>query len=143
NVDLKQDIMGALTAERDTANIETLLSRLKDSDQVRQQDVDHWLVYLLRSRFARPQAWDWLRDNWGWIEETFGSDKSYDYFPRYAASAFSTQKLLDEYKAFFEPMKDQPALTRNIVMGIEELENRVTWLERDLMPVAKYFKTSL
>ena len=143
NVDLKQDIMGALTAVRDAGHITTLLARLKDSDQVRQQDVDHWLVYLLRSRYGRDQAWDWLRDNWGWIEETFGSDKSYDYFPRYAASAFSTQKLLDEYKAFFEPMKDQPALTRNIVMGIEELENRVAWLERDLAPVAKYFKTSL
>lgn len=143
NVDLKQDIMGALTAERDDKRIALLLERQKDSDKVRPQDVDHWLVYMLRSRYARRQAWDWLRNNWGWIAETFGSDKSYDYFPRYAAGAFSTKELLEEYKAFFEPMKDQPALTRNIAMGIEELENRVAWLERDLPNVEAYFKPSL
>jgi len=37
-------------------------------------------------------------------------------------------------------MKDQPILKRNIVMGIEELENRVTWIERDLAPLKSYFK---
>ncbi len=139
NVDLKQEILGALTLTKQSAEIDTLLGRLKDSEQVRLQDVDHWLVYLLRSRYAREQSWKWLRDNWGWVEEAFGEDKSYDYFPRYAASAFSTQKLLDEYKAFFEPLKDQPALTRNITMGIEEIENRVAWLSRDLSPVQAYF----
>jgi aminopeptidase N len=141
NVDLKQDILGSLTAERKEPQIAILLDRLKDSDKVRQQDVDHWLVYLLRSRYARPQAWKWLRDNWGWIEKTFGGDKSYDYFPRYAASAFNTRELLNEYKEFFEPKQDQPILKRNILMGIEELENRVNWIERDLVALQSYFST--
>ncbi|HEY5667635.1 MAG TPA: M1 family metallopeptidase [Candidatus Saccharimonadales bacterium] len=139
NVDLKQEIMSALTLTKQPTEVTVLLERLKDSGKVRQQDVDHWLVYLLRNRYAREQAWKWLQDNWQWIEETFSGDKSYDYFPRYAASAFSTQKLLDEYKAFFEPLKDQPILTRNIVMGIEEIENRVAWLARDLSAVKAYF----
>lgn len=142
NVDLKQEILGALTSERKDPQIAILLQRLKDNEKVRQQDVDHWLVYLLRSRYARPQAWDWLRSNWDWIEKTFGGDKSYDYFPRYAASAFSTQKLLDEYRAFFEPLQSQQILARNIAMGIEELENRVAWLERDLPSVKAYFKAN-
>lgn len=140
NVDLKQDILGSLTAERKEPQIAVLLERLKDSDKVRQQDVDHWLVYLLRSRYARPQAWLWLRDNWGWIEKTFGGDKSYDYFPRYTASAFNTRALLEEYKEFFEPKQDQPVLKRNIIMGVEELENRISWIERDLSHIKKYFK---
>ena len=143
NVDLKQDILGALTAERKEPQIALMLERLKDDEKVRQQDVDHWLVYLLRSRYARPQAWKWLRDNWGWIEKTFGGDKSYDYFPRYAASAFSTKQLLQEYRDFFEPLQSQPILARNIAMGIEELENRVAWLERDLPAVKEYFKVGL
>lgn len=139
NVDLKQDLIGALTLTKNTTKINTLLGRVADRDRVRQQDVDHWLVYLLRSRYARQQAWDWLRNNWDWIEKTFKEDKSYDYFPRYAASAFNTKTLLEEYKKFFEPMKDQPALARNIVMGVEELETRVAWLERDLQAVETYF----
>jgi len=141
NVDLKQEILGALTLTKDETCIALLLERLKDKTKVRLQDVDHWLVYLLRSRYARQQAWDWLRNEWPWIEKTFGDDKSYDYFPRYAASAFSTQQLLDEYKAFFGPMQDQPALTRNITMGVEELENRVAWLARDIAAVQHYFAT--
>jgi aminopeptidase N len=142
NADLKQDIMGALTLTKETARIDTLLQRLKNREQVRPQDVDHWLVYLLRNRYARRMAWDWLRDNWGWIEDTFREDKSYDYFPRYAASAFNTNELLEEYRAFFEPLKDQTMLTRNITIGIEELETRVAWLERDRNAVEAYFRKS-
>lgn len=142
NVDLKQDVLGALTLTKDTAEIDILLQRLTDRDKVRHQDLDHWLVYLLRSRYARRQAWDWLRNKWGWIENTFKDDKSYDYIPRYAASAFNTQELLNEYKAFFEPLQDQPALTRNILMGVEELQTRVAWLERDRQAVEKYFETA-
>jgi aminopeptidase N len=139
--DLKQDMMAALTLAKEPDEIKTLLSRLKDPQKVRQHDVDHWLASLLRSRFGRPQAWPWLRENWGWIEQTFAADKSYDYFPRYAASAFNTRELLQEYKTFFGPKKTQPALSRNIVMGIEELETRVEWVERDLPSVQHYFKT--
>jgi len=139
NTDLKQDLLGALTLTKQPEQIDTLLARLSDREKVRQQDVDHWLVFLLRSRYSRRQAWDWLRSNWAWIEETFKEDKSYDYFPRYAASAFNTQQYLDEYREFFEPLRTQTMLTRNIAMGIEELETRVAWLQRDGKAVADYF----
>lgn len=141
NVDLEQDIQGALTLTKKSEEVNILLARLKDIEKVRPHDVDRWVVCLLRSRYARTQAWDWLRGNWDWIEQTFGGDKSYDTFPRYAASAFNTRVLLEEYRAFFSPLQDQPALTRNITMGIEELENRIAWLERDLSTVKKYFKS--
>ncbi len=143
NAELKHDLMSALASEKKTHEIDILLSRLKDTEKVRQQDVDGWLAGLLRNRYARRQAWDWLRNNWLWLEETFGEDKSYDYLPRYAASAFSTRQLLDEYKEFFEPLKEQRALARNITIGIEEINNRAAWLERDHKAVKAYFKSSL
>lgn len=140
NVNLKDDIMGALTATRSEADATMLLGRLKDPAKVRQNVVDFWLVYLLRNRYTRTLAWKWLRDNWDWIEKTFSSDQTYDSFPRYAASAFSTRTLMEEYRTFFEPLKTQTSLERNITLGIEELENRVAWLERDLPGVQKHFK---
>lgn len=139
NTDLKIDIASALTSTRDTDQAKTLLARLKDADLVRPQDIARWCVYLLRNRYTRTVAWDWLRGNWDWIEQTFSGDKSYDVFPRYAASCFSTQKQLDEYRTFFEPKQSDLALARNIAMGIEELENRVAWLEHDLVAVQTYF----
>lgn len=140
NVDLKQDLMNALTLTRKPEDIEILLDRLKDSKKVRLHDVDHWLVNLLRNRYTQEQAWKWLRDNWKWIEKAFGGDKSYDNYPRYAASALNTRKRLKEYKEFFEPLLDNVSLRRNINMGIEELTNRITWLERDLPSVKSYLQ---
>ncbi len=94
----------------------------------------------MRNRHTRDISWKWLRDQWPWIEKTFEGDKSYDYFPRYCASVFNTSQLLTEYIDFFKPMIEHPALTRNIKMGIEELQNRVAWLEKDLPGIQTYFK---
>ena len=107
----------------------------------RNQDFDNWLILLLRNRYTQQLAWDWLRNNWQWIEKTFSKDKSYDYVPRYAANALNTRRRLQEFQEFFEPLKNQTALTRNIAMGIEEISNRVTWLERDLPAVQKFFES--
>lgn len=137
NVDLKHDITGALTACKREAEVVVLLGRLQDSDKVRPQDLIRWIAFLLRNRYSRELMWKWLRDNWEWIETTFAGDKSYDYFPRYAASAFNTRSLLKEYQTFFTPLQDNPALARNITMGIEEIENRVGWLERDVPAVTR------
>lgn len=140
NPDLKQELLGALTLTPVTEQAELLLSRIKDRGKVRLHDIDAWAIYLLRNRYSRTLAWNWLRDNWTWIEKTFAGDKSYDNFPRYAASTFNSRALFEEYKTFFEPKRDNVALERNISLGIEELTSRVTWLERDLKPVQKFFK---
>ena len=140
NAELKMDIVGALTTTKQEAEITILLAQLKDADKVRPQDIARWIAYLLRNRYSQTAAWDWLRDNWEWVEKTFDGDKSYDYFPRYAANAFSSRTRLKEYEDFFNPMLGNPALSRNIVMGIEELNNRAAWLERDLAGVETFLQ---
>jgi len=137
---LKQDLLGGLVAARLDEEVNALLGRLKDADQVRPQDFDHWLVYLLRNRYAHLDTWHWFKDNWDWIEQTFSGDQTYDIFPRYAASAFSTFDGLESYKEFFEPKANQTALARNIAMGIEEISNRAAWLERDIKAVLEFFE---
>jgi len=139
DIRLREDAMSALTITRSPAEAVKLLARVTDPHKVRAQDADIWLVFLLRNRYTREVAWQWFRDNWGWIEKIFKDDQTYDSFPRYAASAFNTRKLLEEYKTFFQPKVVQPALARNIAMGIEEIENRVAWLERDLAGIQTYF----
>lgn len=139
NVDLKSELIGALTSTRSIPEAEQLLGRLQDQTKVRLHDVDHWLVFLMRNRYTQEPAWQWLRDNWQWIEDTFSTDKSFDYFPRYAASALNTRQCLEEYRAFFTPLQHWPQLSRNIDMGIEELENRIAWIERDAHDVKDFF----
>ena len=94
----------------------------------------------MRNRYVRDTAWDWMVAEWPWIEQTYGNDKSYDYMPRYAASACNTRIWADRFKQFFEPKQDQVVLRRNILIGLEEIENRIKWLERDLGAIQKFFR---
>jgi len=139
NSELKSDACDALTATRDPQRATQLLARLKDPKLVKPQDVDRWLVYLLRNRYTRATAWDWLVTNWSWLEETFKNDKSYDYLPRYAASCVSTREYQQKYRQLFEDKQDQLLLKRNIQLGFEEIATRVAWLERDLPSVQQFF----
>lgn len=133
--ELKLDICVGVTSTRDHDKIALILETIKDTDTIKPQDVFHWFIYLVRGRDSRDQAWQWIRDNWDWVEQTFSGDKSYDDFPRYSASGLLTQQHLDEYKAFFEPKKNIPALTRVITLGISEIEARVALIERDKIAV--------
>jgi aminopeptidase N len=140
NSDLKGDACDALTATRDPKRAEQLLTRLKDPKVIKPQDLDRWLVYLLRNRYVRDTAWDWLVANWGWLETTFANDKSYDYLPRYAASCVNTRAYQQKFRDLFESKQDQLLLKRNIQLGFEEIETRLQWLERDLSSVRQFFK---
>ena len=139
NSELKSDACDALTATHDVKLAARLLERLKDAKLVKPQDVDRWLVYLLRNRYTRATAWQWLVDNWQWLEDTFKNDKSYDYLPRYAASCVSTPEYAQKFHDLFDDKIDQPLLKRNITVGSEEIANRVAWLTRDLKAVQSFF----
>ncbi len=140
NSDLKSDACDALTATRNPKRASQLLARLKDAKLVKPQDADRWLVYLLRNRYTRATAWQWMVNNWAWLEETYKNDKSYDYLPRYAASCVNTREYQQKFRDLFEPKQDQLILKRNIQLGFEEIETRVSWLERDLPSVQAFFK---
>ncbi|HUC89220.1 MAG TPA: M1 family metallopeptidase, partial [Patescibacteria group bacterium] len=114
NVDLKDDVQAALTSTHSVENANKFLARLKDPKKVRQHDVYTWMAYLMFNRYTKQRSWQWMRDNWAWIEKNFSDNKSFDYFPRYSASAFNTRQQADEYKEFFTPLRHWTSLTRNI-----------------------------
>ena len=131
SAELKEDIMAAMTSTRSPEVAARLLGDCKNSEIVRPQDVSPWFVYLVRNRFTRTVAWEWLQNSWDWILTTYGGDKSFDEFPRYAASGLMTDAQLTEYKQFFEPMLDNPSLTRTITMGVSEITARLELLASD------------
>ena len=100
-------------------------------------------MYLIRTRENRQIAWNWLKENWAWVEEKFGDDKSYDDFIRYAATALLTTDELDDFRQFFEPMENIPALARTIKLGITEIKARTELIERDKADVLSALQTTL
>lgn len=131
SADLQMDLCAGLTSSRSAVTTQKLLLLLTDPHTVRSQDVFRWFVYLVRPRESRTAAWQWMKDNWGWIETTYGGDKSFDDFPRYAATGLVTREQLADYRAFFTPKMDIPALKRVIQLGLSEIEARVELLDRD------------
>lgn len=142
SVDLKSDIAAGLTSTKDTDTIQKLLGLLTDTSTIRTQDTARWFVYLLRNRYARTATWQWMKDNWQWIETTFGGDKSFDDYPRYSATGLMTREQLQDYRNFFAPMQSLPALSRVIAMGISEIEARVELIERDSETVRNILRSN-
>ncbi|MEO5950086.1 MAG: M1 family metallopeptidase [Candidatus Saccharimonadales bacterium] len=131
SAELQQDICLGITSTRTKEKILLLLEAIKDPLVIRPQDAARWFVYLIRGRESRDAAWQWIRDNWQWVIDTFAGDKSYDDYPRYSASSLVTREQLAQYIEFFTPKKEIPALSRVITIGVSEIEGRVELIERD------------
>ncbi len=131
NAELKIDIASALTSSREESTLHALIELVPDTTVIRPQDTLHWFVYLLSNRHSRTETWQWMRDSWQWITETFGDDKSFDRFPRYAAGRLMTREQLKEYTQFFAPLRNDLSLTRTIDMGIRDLEGKIELIERE------------
>ena len=113
---------------------------IKTTD-VRNQDAGYWVAYAHMNRFGRDIAWQWMRDNWVWLEKNLGSDLSFSRFPVYAARTFVGKKQLAEFKKFYEP-KITPALERSIKQGVEMIQWRTAWYDRDHKDVLEFFNNS-
>ena len=141
--DLQNDIAIGLTSTKNPETAEKILANIKDSNIIRPQDASRWFVYLIRTRENRQITWNWLKENWAWVEDAFGEDKSYDDFIRYAATALLTPNELNDFQQFFEPMENIPALARTIKLGITEIKARVELIERDKTDVLSALQTTL
>ena len=108
------------------------------SDDVRLQDVAYWLVYSFSNRFSRKETWEWMKDNWSWLEKNIGDDLSFYRLPMFAARSTSDIEFLKEYKKFFSGVLS-PAFMRSYNQGIETIEWQSAWKKRDLKSLQQYF----
>jgi aminopeptidase N len=108
------------------------------SDDVRLQDVAYWLVYSFSNRFSRKETWEWMKDNWSWLEKNIGDDLSFYRMPMFAARSSSDAEFLKEYKKFFSGVLS-PAFVRSYNQGIETIEWQSSWKKRDLKSLQQYF----
>lgn len=142
NVDYRDDIMVALTSTQNPETGKKLLEKMLEGDIIRTQDILSWYVHLLRNSKTRELTWQWLRENWSIIEERFNGDKSYNDFPRYSGVILRTKKSLREFKEFFEPLKNDPSLTRAIEMGEREISGRIELIARDKKAIEDFLMKS-
>lgn len=127
--ELKRELADAAANIKDEAAVLNLLANFKNADVVKPQDIAFSWFYLLNKDFAQDAAWAWAKENWEFITAKLGGDMSFDKFVIYPGNVFKTPEKLAEYKAFFEPKLENPALKRSIEMAIKQIEARVALIE--------------
>ncbi len=139
--EVKQAISIGLCSTKSAETAEKLLqSGLIKDGFVRPQDYFYWVAYLMRNKYTRAVAWQWLKNNWAYLDSLFGGSKSLDNFINFAAGPIQTKEMLNEFKLFFDPMLNQPALSRNITIAKSEIQSRIEWRDRELPKLEQYFK---
>ncbi|MDO4912529.1 MAG: M1 family metallopeptidase [Lactobacillus sp.] len=143
NSKLKSDLASAITSSKDPAVLKEVVSYLKNSEIVKPQDLRSWFAGLLFNSKSTDMAWNWIKDEWGWLDKTVGGDMEFTTFITVIARCFKTKEQLADFKAFFEPKLDQPMLTREIKMDISVIASRVDLIEEQKASVNKAVKENL
>ncbi|BDZ30295.1 M1 family metallopeptidase [Lactiplantibacillus sp. WILCCON 0030] len=127
----KADICAALTSTTDADLIARLIVAFEDADTVKPQDLRAWYRGVLSNHAGEQAAWDWIRNDWAWLEKTVGGDMEFTTYITVTAGVFRTAERLAEFKAFFEPKLNTPGLTREITMDTKVIESRVSLIEAE------------
>ncbi len=127
----KQDICAALTKTQDDQLIAQLIDRFKDADTIKPQDLRAWFRGVLANDHGQQAAWDWIQQEWSWLEKTVGGDMEFPTYITVISRIFKTSQRLAEFKRFFTPKENDPMLKREIQMDEKVIASRVELIERE------------
>jgi len=136
----KADIRAALTSTTDDNQIAKIVDNYENADLIKPQDLRAWYRGVLANDKGQQAAWDWIRNDWQWLEDTVGGDMEFATFITVTTAVFHTPERLAEFKAFFEPKLNTPGLTREIKMDIKTIESRVALVEKEKAAVNEAVK---
>ncbi|WP_283586762.1 M1 family metallopeptidase [Limosilactobacillus vaginalis] len=127
----KGDLNSAITSTPDNSLITELISEFENADTIKPQDLRGWYRNVLANNAGQQVAWDWIRNDWDWLEKTVGGDMEFATYITVTANVFHTPTRLTEFKQFFEPKIDTPGLTREITMDISVIESKVKLIQAE------------
>lgn len=137
NSGYKKHISIALSKTKNQKTVEKILNSFKNKDIIKPQDLSGWYYSLLANDFIKKTVWEWVCQNWKWIENILGGDMSFDSFVLAPGSVFETNGELTDYINFFNPLKDNFALYRSITITINKIESRIKLIEKEKASVIK------
>lgn len=127
----KQDICAALTKTQDDQLIAQLIDRFEDADTIKPQDLWAWFRGVLANDHGQQAAWDWIQQEWSWLEKTVGGDMEFPTYITVISRIFKTSQRLAEFKRFFTPKENDPMLKREIQMDEKVIASRVELIESE------------
>lgn len=131
----KVDLRSAITSTIDPAEVALIVDNFENADVIKPQDLRGWYAGLLSNHHGQQAAWDWIREDWDWLDKTVGGDMEFTTFITVTTLVFHTPTRLKEFKEFFEPKVNIPLLSREIKMDIKVIEGKVDLIEAEKVAV--------
>ena len=128
--DVKFDYLAAAALVRDQKELNKVLKLLDDTEVVKPQDQLHLFIGLYRNPKSRMKAFDWMVNSWETIKKT-GGEKTLGDYPMVIGRLARTEEEFDKFCEFFEPMRDDPTLTRAIEIGKNEIKARLALIKKN------------
>ncbi|BDR57839.1 M1 family metallopeptidase [Xylocopilactobacillus apicola] len=133
----KSDLEAAITMTDNPDLIKEIITKFKDPDIIKPQDLRGWYRNVLANPKGEQAAWDWLRTNWQWLSDTVGGDMEFTTYITVTAMVLKTRQRFEEFSEFFNPKLNTPGLTREINMDTRLIEARVKLIEAEEKAVNK------
>ena len=134
------NLLSGLSAFKDPKIISNYLGLIKEP-HVKLQNIFYWVGYSMANSHASQQTWEWIKDNWQWLDERLGSSKGTKYFAEFPARSFSTKQQLADYKKFFSSVETK-GWQRSVDQGIETITWQIAWRDRDEQKILDYLKST-
>ena len=127
--DVKFDYLASACLVRDEKELNKLVALMGNYETVKSQDQLYLFIYLYRNPKSRARAFDYVTKNWESIKKT-GGDKTLSDYPMLIARLSRTEEELKKFVDFFGPMREDPALSRAIEIGENEIKARVELISK-------------
>ena len=127
----------------DKNELEKIVDNFENADIIKPQDLRAWYRSILLNQNGQQLAWDWLRQDWSWLEKTIGGDMEFTSYITVTAKVFDTAQRLTEFKEFFEPKIDQPGLGREIKMDTRVIATKAALVANEKAQVNEAIKAIL
>ncbi|OMO66173.1 Peptidase M1, alanine aminopeptidase/leukotriene A4 hydrolase [Corchorus olitorius] len=96
------------------------------SDEVRDQDITYGVAGI--SLEGRNIAWMWLKENWKFIVDKYGSGFLITHFIGSIITPFCSHEKADEIEEFFVS-RMRPTFAMNLKQSIEQVRIKARWVE--------------
>ena len=121
----KMDLEAAIVKSKDEDELKKIVSWFENAEIVKPKDLRGWFNGVLSNPAGEQLSWNWIRDEWAWMEKTVGGDMEFATFITVISRVFKTQERYDEYNAFFTDKESDMLLNREIKMDRKVIATRV------------------
>ena len=137
----QRELNVAVSSTKKMTTVDTIILQYRNTDLVKPQDLRFWFSSLVSRDFSQAAAFDWLVENWDWVQEKLGGDMASGDFIKVIGNSFDTEAKLQAFINFTEPFKNEPAFKRIIEMAKTQIAAKIALLADQKAKVVALFET--